>query len=381
MIVLELNSRELNRINSVDLLVSKYYGISLYAFCQRYSYDILFVEIIKQVTKNFGYDRMGYLEVELPDELEDRYYQIESKFSYGADNRGVAERVVSLGVNWVVEDVIVHKSSSVFILTGCDNARDFLANPITSTPDIRYVGNGTSFYVEVCSDFTRFMNKNNRYDIRKLKYLKLEDLLLINKVQTVLLFVDVVNKTFYRIPFKPQPYMQHDKYLKNTVSFEFDSNATFLGLDKLFESCRKCQPNPSLYSNFNNPDEKPKKKVLVNEREDSGYWSSLFDSEPAYIRTREIYEDELNGYRSLEEMLDDSPEFVEYCYSEQEFSDTNSRKISNFGFVELPMDTPTPFDVGPEPPEPEEPIDTSENPFIDSYPYIDSPFSGDDLPF
>ena len=53
----------------------------------------------------------------------------------------------------------------------------------------------------------------------------------------------------------------------------------------------------------------------------------------------------------------------------------------------MPSDTPTPFDndtrfdLGPEPPEPEEPIDTSDNPFAENYPYIDDPFSGDGLPF
>ena len=198
MIVLELSSRDLGRIYSVDLLVGKFYKISLYQFCQKYGYDPLFLEILKQVTADYSYNRQSYFEIELPDELDDRYYEVEKKFSYGVDNRGVAERVVSLGVNWIVEDVIVHKSSSVFMLTGCDNARDLLANPITSTPDIRYVGTGESFYVEVCSDFTRFMSKQRRYDLRKLKYIKLEDLMLVDRVRTVLLFVDVVNKTYYR---------------------------------------------------------------------------------------------------------------------------------------------------------------------------------------
>lgn len=386
MIVLELSSRDLGRINSVDLLVSKYYRKSLYSFCQKYGYDSLFLEIIRQVTSDYGYERMGYFEVELPDELDDKYYSVETKFSYGADNRGVAERVISLGVNWVVEDVIVHKSSSVFMLTGCDNARDLLANPITSTPDIRYVGEGESFYVEVCSDFTRFMSRANRYDIRRLKYLKLEDLWLVDRVRTVLLFVDVVNKTFYRIPFKSQPYGQHDKYSKNTVTFDFDDNAQFLSLDILFENCRKRQPNPSLYSNFNHTEEeKLKKKTLVDEKEDENYWNSLYESEPTFVRSRVIYEDELNGYRSLDEMLKDNSN--DYFYSESEFSNRNADKLSDLGFVELPSNTPTPFDnqfdrenffdPGPEPPEPEEPIDTSDNPFYDDY----DPFGGNGLPF
>ena len=400
MIVLELSSRDLGRINSVDLLVSKYYRTSLYNFCQKYGYDKLFVEIILQVTADYGYYKVGYFEVELPDELDDHYYLVENKFSYGADNRSVAERVVSLGVNWIVEDVIVHKSSSVFILTGCDNARDLLANPITSTPDIRYVGEGESFYVEVCSDFTRFMSRANRYDIRKLKYTKLEDLWLIDRVRTVLLFIDVVNKTFYRIPFKSQPYPQHDKYSKNTVTFDFDDDAQFLSLDILFENCKKRQPNPSLYSSFNHiEEEKPKKKVYMDEKEDEGYWNSLFETAPTFVRSRD-YSFDINGYRSLEEMLESNSEFYsdngDYNnYSESEFIQENADKYSDLGFVELPPDTPTPFDkenlfdkensfdkenlfdYGPEPPEPEEPIDTSDNPFYEDY----DPFGGSGLPF
>ena len=384
MIVLELSSRDLGRINSVDLLVSKYYRMSLYSFCKKYGYDSLFLEVIRQVTDDYGYDKIGYKEVELPDELDDRYYLVENKFSYGADNRGVAERIISLGVNWVVEDVIVHKSSSVFILTGCDNARDFLSNPITSTPDIRYVGEGESFYVEVCSDFTKFMSRANRYDIRRLKYLKLEDLMLIDRVRTVLLFIDVVNKTFYRIPFKSQPYTQHDKYSKNTISFEFDDNAQFLSLDILFENCKKRQPNPSLYSNFNHTEEeKPKKRVYTDEKDDPAYWDSLFETAPTFVRSRDYNLDEV-GYRSLEEMLESNAEFYSdngdnNNYSEIEFARQNIDKYSELGFVELPLDTPTPFsdDFGPEPPIPDEPIDTSDNPFYEDY----DPFSGDGLPF
>ena len=55
MIVLELRAKDLGRINSVDLLVSKYYRTSLYEFCKKYSYDILFIEIIKQVTSDYAY--------------------------------------------------------------------------------------------------------------------------------------------------------------------------------------------------------------------------------------------------------------------------------------------------------------------------------------
>lgn len=365
MIVLELTSKDLGRINSVDLLVSKYYRTSLYEFCKKYHYDSLFVEIIKQVTNDYAYEKVGYKEIELPDELDDRYYEVEKKFSYGVDNRSVAERVVSLGVNWIVEDVIVHKSSSVFILTGCDNARDLLANPITSTPDIRYVGEGESFYVEVCSDFTKFMSRANRYDIRKLKYMKLEDLMLIDRVKTVLLFIDVVNKTFYRIPFKSQPYTQQDKYSKNTVTFEFDEGVKFLSLDVLFENCRKRQPNPSLYSNFNTECEVKKTRKWVDEKEDPAYWDSLYNSEPTFIRSRIPSQEEIDEYMG-----------------NTKFMSVDDIDAMDLGvqFVELPEGTYNPFEDGDEPPE-KEYFDTSDNPFVEDFAGDANPFTGEGLPF
>ena len=70
-------------------------------------------------------------------------------------------------------------------------------------------------------------------------------------------------------------------------------------------------------------------------------------------------------------------------YSELEFSQQNIDKYLELGFVELPSDTPTPFDkenlfdFGDEPPEPPEPFDTSDNPFYDDF----DPFNGDGLPF
>lgn len=284
--ILELSLRDLKRIYYVDLLVSKYYQMSLYSFCMKYKYDDFFLHIIKKVTDNDYYDKLGRLEISIDsDALIEKYYQVESKFSYGADNRGVIERVVSLGVNWVVEDVLVHKSSSVFILTGCDNTRNLLINTINSTPDIRYVGTGESYYVEVCSDFTTFMSKNNRYDLRKLKYCKLEDLLLIEKKKTILLFVDVVNKKYHRMWFRPKSYEYHNKYGYNTISYEFDSGIEFKDLDKLFEGCKTCQPNPSLYSNFNVVAE-TKKPMTTNYHNDldEGYWDSLFQNAPTYVK-------------------------------------------------------------------------------------------------
>jgi hypothetical protein len=377
MIVLELSKRDLGRINAVDLLVSKFFHTSLYQFCSKYYYDKLFIEIIKQVTEKYDYDRMGYFEIELPDELDDRYYEVEKKFSYGADNRGVAERIISLGVNWVVEDVIVHKSSSVFILTGCDNTRDLLANPITSTPDIRYVGTGESFYVEVCSDFTRFMSKAKRYDIRKLKYMKLEDLLVIDKKKTLLLFIDVVNKTYHRMWFRPQSYAQEGKFSKNTVSFEFEDSVEFKGLSDLFEICKTCQPNPSLYSNFNIETKSKVSKPSVNDTDDDGYWESLFRCAPSYVKTRDISEEEITGvYKEVKD-----PYESEY----PSYPKTDPLPYSEF--IELPPDTPTPFDLdmGVEPVEKEEPVfddrtDEEMERFYNDY-YGESPFGGSSCPF
>lgn len=338
MIILELSKRDLSRINCVDLLVSKYYKCSLYEFCKKYKYDLMFLDIVKKVTSDYGYDRLSYLAVDLEEGLEERYYQVEQKFSYGSDNRSIAEKVISLGVNWVVEDVIVHKSSSVFILTGCDNSRDLLANPITNTPDIRYVGLGESFYVEVCSDFTNFMKKNRRYDLRKLKYCKLEDLLYIEGKRTVLLFVDVVNKSYFRNWFSQKTFDYHDKYLKNTVAFEFDSSVIFKSLDDLFESCKKCQTNPSLYSNFNIEEIKVEKKPVkfVEDIEDPGYWDSLFENEPAFIRCRVPDIDE-NG----EEI---ESNWNEIYKDENSNSGVSIENRKDMGFEELPEDTWTPFD-------------------------------------
>ena len=264
-------------------MVSKYYGCSLYDFCSRYFYDTFFLEIVKQVTKEYNYNKQSYLEVEFEDDLEDKYYQIEQKFSYGVDNRNVVERVVSLGVNWVIEDVIVHKSSSVFILTGCDNTRDLLTKPVTNTPDIRYVGKGDSFYVEVCSDFTQFMQKNKRYDIRKLKYYKLEDLKKIENTDTLLLFIDAVNRKYYMTWFVSRGFAFFDKYSNNTVTFEFNENVQFKDLMQLFEYCKSCQPDTSLYSNFNV--EEQKKAGFLPDIECDEYWENLFKHEPAYVKT------------------------------------------------------------------------------------------------
>lgn len=303
---LELSKKDLSRINCVDLLVSYFYKCSLYSFCQKYNYDILFLEIVRQVTMDYNYNRMYSFGVEIDSKIESRYLEVSKKFTYGNDTRSVVERVVSLGVNWVVEDVIVHGSSSVFLLTGCDYARDYLANPITNTPDIRYVGTGESYFVEVCSDFTCFMEKNHRYDLRKLKYYKLEELCLIEKQKILLLFIDVVNKTFYVEWFSSKSYSCHDKYLPNTVSIEWGSNIKFRNLIDLFERCKSLQPNPSLYSNFNEIQKSDKSNSVGYSDEeaykDEGYWESLYKNEPAFIRCRvPDIDEEVNGYYTEKE--------------------------------------------------------------------------------
>jgi len=248
MIVLELHSQDLQRIFKVDLMVYKYFKCSLYSFCEKYKYDGLFVEIIRQVTNDYMYEKLGYLEVELDDSFDDRYYEIESKYSsYSTDKRSISERIIALGVNWIVEDVLVHKSSGCFILTGCDNSRDLLSNPITNVPDIRYVGEGKSFYVEVCSDFNSFMKRFRRYDLRKIKFYKMTDMVFIDKQLIVLMFVDVVNKTYLRVPFNRllvDIYRNGrdgliDKYKMNTVCFEFDEDDELKPLDELFDKLKE----------------------------------------------------------------------------------------------------------------------------------------------
>lgn len=375
MVTLTLSKRDINRIKCVDLLVSRYYQTSLYQFIKQYNYDIIFQEIVKQLTDNYDYNLYGSFCVEIEDSLEVRYYEIESKFSYGSDLRGVAERIISLGVNWVVEDVIVHKSSSVFILVGCDNQRDFLVTPITNMLDLKYVGSGESFYVEVCSDFTSFMKREHRYDLRKLKYNKIEDLILSEKRKVLLLFVDVVDKSFYCAWFSQRSYNCFDKYSKNTVSFEFDDSVVFRDFIDLFKLCQKYQLDKSLYSNFEVAKEKKKvkKSSYEDEYEDEGFWESLFNSEPAFIKNMRDVDMDMTTY---EEVLTDSylhDDYNEFEYYNEKPVDEHSNE-PNLGseFTELPNDFPIPFDIGEPPPEKERvEIDFSEL----SYPYEDeSPF-------
>ena len=97
----------------------------------------------------------------------------------------------------------------------------------------------------------------------------------------------------------------------------------------------------------------------------------MFETAPTYVRSRDYNLDEV-GYRSLEEMLESNGDFYE-----NNGDNNNYNCYSDSGFVELPSDTPTPFDFGDEPPEPDEPFDTSDNPFYDDY----DPFGGSGLPF
>lgn len=330
---LEVSKKDLSRIYAVDLLVSHFYKCSLYNFCKKYNYDVVFLEIIRQVTSDYNYNRMYNLGVEINADIELRYIEVSKKFTYGHDTRSVIERVISLGVNWVVEDVIVHGSSSVFILTGCDYARDYLSNPITNTPDIRYVGQGESYFIEVCSDFTCFMEKNHRYDLRKLKYYKLEELKLIERQKILLLFVDVVNKKFYAEWFTSKSYSCHEKYLPNTISFEWGSDICFKGLSDLFERCKSLQPNPSLYSNFNSFQQMSDNVSSAPYSDDDcykddNYWDSLYKNEPAFVRSRvpDIDSEVYGMYPDVDEIYDDSEV---YSYGVENESSSNMEVISD----------------------------------------------------
>ena len=289
MIVLELHSQDLQRIFKVDLMVYKYFKCSLYSFCEKYRYDGLFVEIIRQVTEDYMYEKLGYFQVELDDGFDDRYYEIENKYSsYSTDKRSVAERIIALGVNWIVEDVLVHKSSGCFILTGCDNSRDLLSNPITNVPDIRYVGEGKSFYVEVCSDFNSFMKRFRRYDLRKIKFYKMTDMVFIDKQLIVLMFIDVVNKTYLRVPFNRllvDIYRNGrdgliDKYKMNTVCFEFDEDDELKPLDELFDKLKELSNGYISDNNDTYRVEKENKedKERISPSEESGKNSSETNS-------------------------------------------------------------------------------------------------------
>lgn len=254
-------------------MVTKYFNCPLWLFCEKWGYDRFFVELIKKVTEDEYYANKDYIGVELDDWFEDRYYEIESGYSSYTDNRSIAERIISLGVNWVVEDILVHKSSGTFILTGCDNSRDLLSSPITNVPDIRYVGEGKSFYVEVCSDFNSFMERYRRYDLRKIKFFKMSDLTYINKQTIVLMFVDVVNKKYLRVPFnrllldidRDGRRDLIDKYKYNTVCFEFRDSDELKPLDDLFESLKKLSKGYISENNSTYKIEKEENKAIENE--------------------------------------------------------------------------------------------------------------------
>ena len=65
MISLELSSKDLGCIYQVDLMVSKYYNMSVYQFILRYKYDSLFIDIIKKVTEDYNYNKSSMIEIEL----------------------------------------------------------------------------------------------------------------------------------------------------------------------------------------------------------------------------------------------------------------------------------------------------------------------------
>lgn len=352
MIVLELYTQDLQRIYKVDLMVYKYFKSSLCSFCEKYGYDKFFVEILKQVTEDYAYEKLGYFAVELEDDLEERYYEIESKYNSYTDKRSIAERIIALGVNWVVEDILVHKSSGCFILTGCDNSRDLLSNPITNVPDIRYVGEGKSFYVEVCSDFNSFMDRFKRYDLRKIKFYKMSDMVFIDKQLIVLMFIDVVNKKYLRVPFNRllvDIYRNGrddliDKYKYNTVCFEFGEDDELQPLDDLFEKLRELSNG---YISDNNGTYRVEKEEKL-EQEPTNIENSVVlveEKEPEIVESQESIESVIDGfysqvgglssnYEQLGLELDDCP---------KEF-DENKSELSN-GPIKEP-DYPS-FDINP----------------------------------
>lgn len=350
MVVLELYTQDLQRIYKVDVMVCKYFKSSLYEFCMKYGYDNFFVEIIKQVTEDYAYEKLGYFSIELEDDLEERYYEIESKYSSYTDKRSIAERIIALGVNWIVEDVLVHKSSGCFILTGCDNSRNLLSNPITNVPDIRYVGDGKSFYVEVCSDFNSFMDRFKRYDLRKIKFYKMSDMVFIDKQLIVLMFIDVVNKKYLRVPFNRlliDIYRNGrddliDKYKYNTVCFEFGKDDELKPLDELFEKLRELSngyisDNNDTYRVETEEKDKNKEPENVNDIENSVVL--VEEIEPEKVENKESIETVIEGFYSqvgglssdFEQLgldLDDCPKEIEESLSK-------SNQEPDFPFLDM----------------------------------------------
>ena len=161
------------------------------------------------------------------------------------------------------------------------------------------------------------------------------------------------------------------------LSFEFEDSVEFKGLSDLFEICKTCQPNPSLYSNFNIETKSKVSKPSVNDTDDDGYWESLFRCAPSYVKTRDISEEEITGvYKEVKD-----PYASEY----PSYPKTDPLPYSEF--IELPPDTPIPFDLdmGVEPVEKEEPVfddrtDEEMERFYNDY-YGESPFGGSSCPF
>lgn len=327
-----LNQKEIHRIDSVDKLIGKYFKESLYSYIVRKKYDLLLVEIIRQLTQDYNYKWFSYFEVDIPYNLEKEYNMLISRYSKGQDSRNIGERIIFLGVSWVLEDLIVDCSSGVFILTGCDRERNLLNDSVTNSPDLRYIGKGESFYVEICSDFTGFMQRNHRYDVRKIKYLKLEDIVVIEKQRVLMLFLDVANQKYYSEWFTRKPYSEIDKYFVNSVTFEINPNIEFKSFMYLFDYCKTLQSNPSLFSNFLDNSTKSVKSQVYSDYEnykDDGYWESLYLEEPQYIRCR-IPDIESEVFGNHKEYKDDLNLGIDYSCVDFE---SNLRKNENMGIL------------------------------------------------
>ena len=126
---------------------------------------------------------------------------------------------------------------------------------------------------------------------------------------------------------------------KSIGIFEFDNMVVFKDLKDLFEYCKSCQADPSLYSSFNvEVKEERKKKNIeqIEDWEDDNYWESLFLSEPEYVKHSNITEEEWLSMAAFNDYEEDD---FEKTYNEKDLTEEELEKIDfEVNFVEEPSE-------------------------------------------
>lgn len=146
--------------------------------------------------------------------------------NHGRDSRTIYEFAKDLIISWVEEDIIIDvlkdKYPDIkFQLNGADKQRQFLDKASTSTkPDLRafYMKDKTlkEINIEIITDHTRFIEKNNCFDLRDNKFKKL----LTQELDTYICAFDFMNK---RIAFiKIDDNIEYEE----KYNFYYKKNAT-----------------------------------------------------------------------------------------------------------------------------------------------------------